>query len=67
MINVIVNGKSENVARPMSIAELVRNVDVPANYLAIEVNGEVVPREQHDSTIVRDGDAVEVVTLVGGG
>ena len=42
-------------------------VDVPPNYLAVEVNAEVVPREEHSSLIIQEQDDLEVVTLVGGG
>ncbi|MGB1926336.1 MAG: sulfur carrier protein ThiS, partial [Rubripirellula sp.] len=44
-----------------------KTVDVPPNYLAVELNGEVVPREQHATLMIRDRDQLEVVTLVGGG
>jgi sulfur carrier protein len=50
-----------------TIIELIELADVPPNYLAVEVNGDVVPREQHAGHALREGDEVEVVTLVGGG
>ena len=67
MIEVTVNGTKCEIERPMSIDELVQTVDVPPNYLAVEINREVVPREDHGTTLVQAGDEVEVVTLVGGG
>ncbi len=67
MIKITVNGTATEVDRAMSIDELIQNVDVPKNYLAVEVNEDVVPREQHGQYMVADGDRVEVVTLVGGG
>lgn len=67
MIRITVNGTSTQVERPMTIDELIQHVDVPKNYLAVEVNEDVVPREQHGEYVVADGDRVEVVTLVGGG
>lgn len=51
----------------MSVEQLLDTVEVPPNYLAVEVNGDVVPREQYADTIVNANDDVEVVTLVGGG
>jgi len=51
----------------MPIDELLVTVEVPKNYLAVEVNEDVVPREEYGATIVAEGDRVEVVTLVGGG
>ena len=67
MIHLTVNGRDVTVDREMPIDELLRVVDVPPNYLAVEVNGEVVPREQHATRTVAADDDVEVVTLVGGG
>lgn len=67
MMHVTINGKPVQLDHPATIAELLAEADVPPNYLAVEVNAEVVPRERHDDYRVHDGDAVEVVTLVGGG
>jgi len=67
MIHLTVNGKPEQIQRPMSVAELLRTVEVPQNYLAVEVNEQVVAREDHERVTVGEGDRVEVVTLVGGG
>jgi len=67
MINITVNGAAVQIESPMSVATLLVTVDVPPNYLAVEVNADVVPREDYALTLVQDGDQVEVVTLVGGG
>lgn len=67
MITITVNGSATQVDHPMTIDELIQHVDVPKNYLAVEVNEDVVPRERHGEHVVADGDRVEVVTLVGGG
>lgn len=67
MITITVNGTATQIDRPMTVDELIEHVDVPKNYLAVEVNEDVVPREQHRDHVVADGDRVEVVTLVGGG
>lgn len=67
MISITVNGESVEIESEMSVEQLLDTVDVPPNYLAVEVNADVVPRESYGETVVRDGDDVEVVTLVGGG
>ena len=67
MIKVTVNGRDVEIEPPVTITRLLENADVPPNYLAVEINGEVVPREQHESHLVAEGDEIEVVTLVGGG
>jgi sulfur carrier protein len=67
MITVTINGNRVELSQPVSIAQLLQSADVPPTYLAVEINAEVVPRELHATQLVGDGDAVEVVTLVGGG
>lgn len=67
MITITVNGTTTQIDRPMTIDELIQHVDVPKNYLAVEVNEDVVPRQHHGENLIFDGDRVEFVTLVGGG
>ncbi|MCS7469021.1 sulfur carrier protein ThiS [Stieleria sp. ICT_E10.1] len=67
MISITVNGRRVEIDSEMSVEQLLDTVEVPPNYLAVEINADVVPRETYADTIVRDGDDVEVVTLVGGG
>ncbi|TWU56246.1 Sulfur carrier protein ThiS [Rubripirellula reticaptiva] len=67
LISITVNGTAVEIQTSMSVKQLLETVDVPPNYLAVEVNGDVVPREDYSATTVSDGDDIEVVTLVGGG
>jgi sulfur carrier protein len=67
MLSITVNGSPIEIEHSISVEELLQTVEVPKNYLAVEVNEDVVPREQHAEHIVNDGDRIEVVTLVGGG
>jgi sulfur carrier protein len=67
MIQITVNGQSVEIESPMTVEQVLDSVDVPPNYLAVEVNAEVVPREEYTDRVVNAGDDIEVVTLVGGG
>lgn len=67
MIQITVNGKDVQIDSELTVQQLLLTVDVPPNYLAVEVNGDVVPRENYHAVRVGAGDEVEVVTLVGGG
>lgn len=67
MIEITVNGKAVTIPESCTLDQVLKTVDVPPNYLAVELNGEVVPREQHATLMIRDRDQLEVVTLVGGG
>ena len=67
MIEITVNGQVVSIERSMSVEEVLDTVEVPPNYLAVEINGEVVPREAYGERVVQPGDELELVTLVGGG
>lgn len=67
MIEIKVNGQAVSISQPMTVEQVLDTVDVPPNYLAVEVNAEVVPREEYVRRVVEAGDEVELVTLVGGG
>ena len=67
MIEFWVNGQQVSIDEPMTVELVLDTVEVPPNYLAVEVNGEVVPREDYVSHLIQAGDEIELVTLVGGG
>ena len=67
MIKITVNGRSVELDTPMTVEQMLDRVDVPPNYLAVEVNAEVVPREEYTTHSIQNGDQIELVTLVGGG
>lgn len=62
-----VNGKPYPVDRLLSVRELLEQLAVRVDYVAVEVNAELVPRGEHAQRMLSEGDSVEVVTLVGGG
>jgi sulfur carrier protein len=66
-MEIVVNGKAREIAADSSLAQLLGELGVTQPHVAVELNLEVVPRARHRDTILRDGDRLEVVTLVGGG
>jgi sulfur carrier protein len=66
-MRIQVNGQDREIAGGATIANLLGELGVTQPHVAVEVNLEVVPRAQHKQTTLREGDRVEVVTLVGGG
>ena len=67
-MNIIINGnvKVFNVA-DLTMAGLVAELDLVSKRLAIEKNGEIVPRSQFADVFLQDGDKLEIVGAVGGG
>jgi len=66
-MTVLVNGQSVTVESPSTVRQMVERLGLGKAACAVEVNREVVPRRQHESRQLNDGDQVEIVTLVGGG
>lgn len=67
MPTVTVNDQPRTLPDPATVADLLRALGKDPGKLAVEVNREVVPRADHPARRLADGDAVEIVTLVGGG
>jgi sulfur carrier protein len=67
VIQVTVNGAAHRLHRPVNIGELLEQLQMAGRKVAVERNGEIVPRSAHASTVVTDGDALEIVVAVGGG
>ena len=64
---IFVNGERREIAPPVTISELLKQLELPARGTAVEVNQQIVARPKHDEHLLADGDTLEIVTLVGGG
>jgi sulfur carrier protein len=64
---VQVNGTPRELPEPISVAELLCALALARERVAVERNGKLVPRTEHERTRLAEGDRVEIVTLVGGG
>jgi sulfur carrier protein len=63
-----VNGTPRAFERPpATLADLVRTLGLEGKRIAVEKNGEIVPRSRYADTPVTDGDRLEIVGAVGGG
>jgi sulfur carrier protein len=67
IVNLSLNGQPRQLATGTSIADLLAELGLAANHVAVEVNLELVPRARHAEHQLADGDRLEIVTLVGGG
>ncbi|MGH8706007.1 MAG: sulfur carrier protein ThiS [Burkholderiales bacterium] len=66
-MQITVNGDAQRLERPLAVSELIRRMALAGKKIAVERNGEIVPRSAHGSTTVLDGDRLEIVVAVGGG
>lgn len=67
-MKILINGNvKEFDGENMTISVLVVTLNLVGKRLAIEKNGEIVPRSQFDAAMLNDGDKLEIVGAVGGG
>jgi sulfur carrier protein len=67
VISVSINGSLSTFDQPLSIAALLEQMQLGGKRIALERNGEIVPRGQFSQQMLADGDRLEVVVAVGGG
>ena len=66
-MHLIVNGSSFEVPDGATIAHLIDLMQLAGKRLAVELNGQIVPRSAHPQTVLRADDRVEIVQAIGGG
>ena len=66
-VKIVVNGESRELAAPATVAGLLEQMELTGRRVAVEVNGEIVPRSEHGIFTLKDQDRVEVVFAIGGG
>ncbi|MDR2261283.1 MAG: sulfur carrier protein ThiS [Azoarcus sp.] len=67
MIHVTVNGRPEVLMDGLTVLALLEAQGLADKRLAVERNGEIVPRARHGDTTLAEGDVLEIVAAVGGG
>jgi sulfur carrier protein len=67
VISVSINGAARDFSQTISLAELIQEMGLGGKRIALERNGEIVPRSQFFQQMLADGDKLEIVVAVGGG
>lgn len=66
-MEVLVNDTPRVLPAGATVADLVAQMALADRRIAVERNGEIVPRSQHARVLLADGDRLEIVVAVGGG
>jgi len=67
MLEITVNGEPRQFPEALSVAGLTDQLGLTGKRIAVERNGEIVPKSQHATTALAHGDKLEIVVAVGGG
>jgi thiamine biosynthesis protein ThiS len=66
-MNIIINGTSRQLTSAKNLSDIVGTFCKESKHVITELNGAIVPSEKWAQTNLQDGDALELVTFVGGG
>ncbi len=66
-MNIIINGTSQQLTSVKNLSEIVSTFCKQPKHVITELNGTIVPSGQWAQTLLKEGDALELVTFVGGG
>ena len=66
-MNLVINGESRDFPAPLSVAALLETLGYAGKRIAVERNGEIVPKSLHGETVLVERDRLEIVVAVGGG
>jgi sulfur carrier protein len=67
VISLSINGTMQQFDAPISVTALIEHMQLGNKRVALERNGEIVPRGQFNTQMLADGDKLEIVVAVGGG
>ncbi len=67
MIQLIINGQTQQFESTLNVAQLLERMTLNNKRIAIEYNGQIVPRSKFKEQTLVDGDQLEIVVAVGGG
>ena len=66
-VSLTINGEARALAAPATVASLLEAMNLAGKRVAVERNGDIVPRGLHAATELANGDRLEIVVAVGGG
>lgn len=64
---ITVNGENRTLEHPVSVTEYLKTCNYIPVQVVVELNEEIIKRENYDTTVLKDGDVVEILHFMGGG
>lgn len=66
-ITIVFNGQDRQINAGLTVEQLLKDAAINGRFVAVELNGQILPRDQRNLREIQARDVIEVVTLVGGG
>jgi len=67
MMKLQLNGKEQQLTTGTTLKQLIEKEGLANRRLAAEVNRDIIPKAEHETTVLKEGDTVEIVHAIGGG
>jgi sulfur carrier protein len=66
-MQIVVNGEKKIINEKMSLAELIKELGIDSQRVAVELNRNIIDKADYSKTILKDNDSLEIVSFIGGG
>jgi sulfur carrier protein len=66
-MQVIINGEGHTFNDGILLSTLLTQLEISGKRIAVEINESIVPKSQHDATVIHQGDKIEIIHAIGGG
>ena len=66
-MNILLNNKPEMLFDGSTVKKLLENKNIKNKYYAVEINRKIIPKSDHETYVIKDGDRIEIITAIGGG
>jgi sulfur carrier protein len=66
-MKIHINGEERQIAEGLTVARLLEDMQIQSGRVVVELNRDIVAREARGSTLLKEGDILEIVHFVGGG
>jgi len=67
VLRLFVNGENRNVEKDTTVAGLLEILETPPDRVAVELNLQILDKQEYGRTVLKDGDRLEIISFVGGG
>lgn len=66
-MHITINGSQENYPADTAVSQLLDQLNLQNQRIALEINREIIPRSEYDNHLLNEGDIVEIIHAIGGG
>jgi sulfur carrier protein len=66
-MQLLINGQASEMPPELTARQLIERLELAGKRIALEVNGEIIPRSTYETHNLREGDKIEIVHAIGGG